>query len=613
MTRSVLISTAALAALACPAAASEAPTEVDEIVVTAARLPAPLAATPGARVIDAEEIGARGAVFAADVLADVPGLSLYRNGAFGGVTSVRMRGAAADKTLVLVDGVAVNDPSHPTGAYDFAGLDLGDIERIEILSGPQGSLWGSDAIGGVIAFITREPEGFRAELEAGSLDTARLSASAGVAREAWAVGLTAASFTTEGVSRADARDGNVETDGFDNRTVGLSGRLRLAPRIELDARYRFSGSRTELDGYPAPLFVLRDTDEVSDTANRSGFLRVTVDGPWDFEHQFLWAASEVDRQVRGGDFPSHYIGGRRQLRWQAQNPAVTDQLGLAFGLEQEDTEGDLSTGLSEQLGAVSGFAVARVALTPALDLTGSVRLDDPQDYAAETTARLAASWRPGGGWRLGAAWGQGFKTPTISQTVCDFCFPAAPFPTLVPERAEGLDVEAAWRSADGRLDLRLGLWRLEVEDQIVFIFDPLNFDSHYLNIDRTESDGAELEAGVRLGGGFELRGAYAWTDARDAATGERLPLTPEHAGTVSLDWRRGPLRAGLRVRAEGEQVDVGGERDGFVTADLTGGWALNEHVELTARVGNLADEAFQEALGYGEPGRTGYLGLRLRY
>src|SRR5690606_31352754 len=106
---------------------------------------------------------------------------LYRNGAFGGVTAVRMRGASADKTLVLVDGVAVNDPSHPSGSYDFAGLDLADVERIEILSGPQGSLWGSDAIGGVIAFTTREPDGFRAEVEAGSLDTARLSASAGVA------------------------------------------------------------------------------------------------------------------------------------------------------------------------------------------------------------------------------------------------------------------------------------------------------------------------------------------------------------------------------------------------------------------------------------------------
>ncbi|WP_313452440.1 TonB-dependent receptor plug domain-containing protein, partial [Brevundimonas sp.] len=152
MKRSILLSTAAItAAFAAPAFAAAADsgdaTQLDEVVVTATRLPAIVADTPGARVIDGKTIEQRGAIFAADILADVPGLSVTRTGAFGGVTQVRMRGAGPGKTLVLVDGAPVNDAAEPNGAYDFSSFELADVERIEILSGPQSSLWGSDAIG----------------------------------------------------------------------------------------------------------------------------------------------------------------------------------------------------------------------------------------------------------------------------------------------------------------------------------------------------------------------------------------------------------------------------------------------------------------------------------
>ena len=169
MTRSILYATAAAVCLPLPAwaQAHDKPDEdLPEVVVTATRLPAIVDATPGARVIDRSTLDRRGAVFAADILGDVPGLSVYRAG-LGGVTSVRIRGASQDKSLVLVDGVPVNDPSQPAGGFDFAGFDLTDVERIETLSGPQSSLWGSDAIGGVIAFTSRELDGLRAEAEAG--------------------------------------------------------------------------------------------------------------------------------------------------------------------------------------------------------------------------------------------------------------------------------------------------------------------------------------------------------------------------------------------------------------------------------------------------------------
>ena len=195
--RSLLFATAAAVCLPSHALAQEAGDDpLPEVVVTATRLPVVAQETPGARVIDSATIERRGAVFAADILPDVPGLSVYRAG-FGGVTSVRIRGAAQDKSLVLVDGVPVNDPSQPAGGFDFAGFDLGDIERIEVLSGPQSSLWGSDAIGGVIAFTSRELDGLRAEAEAGSFDTARGRLAVGVAEDRHALGAFVSRFDSE--------------------------------------------------------------------------------------------------------------------------------------------------------------------------------------------------------------------------------------------------------------------------------------------------------------------------------------------------------------------------------------------------------------------------------
>lgn len=600
-----------LAALALPAHAEDDPTEVGEVIVTATRLETPRPEIAGAHVLDAERIEASGAVLAADILQEIPGVSLYSQGAFGGVTSVRLRGAAQDKTLVLLDGVALNDPSQPAGGYDFGALELFDIGRIEVLSGPQGSLWGSDAIGGVIALTSREPGGARLDLEAGSLGTLRAAGSVGTSNARWALGLSGSVFETEGVSRADARDGNSERDGFENRTLGLTGRLALGP-VTLDARARWNAATAELDGYPPPTYAFRDTDEVSDTESLSGFVRARF-GALGLDHALTWQASEIDRAITGGAFPSRYVGERRALRWQADRDLFYHTVDVAFGLEREETEGDLSTGDAARLGAASAFAAGRARLTDRLTLSASLRWDDPDDYAAEATARLSAAYALTPGLTLSGSWGQGFKTPTISQTVCDFCFAFGPYPVLRPERAEGFDLGLAWRSADGDRTARIAAFRLEVEDEISFFFDPGTFESYYVNLGRTRSTGVELEGEWALSPAWNVRAAYAWIDAEDAETGARLLRVPEHSGSVTAAWSDGPWRAALTVRGESDQADAGGEREGFVVARLAGGYALSEAVELTLRVENLTDVHYQETLFYGEPGRAAYAGVRLRY
>ncbi|MCS6626288.1 TonB-dependent receptor [Roseibacterium beibuensis] len=611
--RSLLFATAAAVFFPLSAHASpddDGPDPLDEVVVTATRLPAIVADTPGARVIDRETIDRRGAVFAADILSDVPGLSVVRSGAFGGVAQVRMRGASPGKTLVLVDGVPVNDPAEVNGAFDFSGLELSDIARIEVLSGPQSSLWGSDAIGGVIAFTTRELDGRAVEAEAGSFDTARGRLAAGVSTDRYGFGAWVSHFDTEGISAADAADGNPEADGFTSTTAGARGRYAFTQAVSVDGAMRWTDSEAELDGYPAPAFVLADTADSQISEQWSGFGRLRFDA-LGLSHQFSVSASDIARETEAA-FPSAFEADRQAWRWQADGEAA----GVAFvlGAEREESDGSLSTGLTEELGVTSVFATARIEPSDRLSLSGALRFDKTDDFGSKTTGRVSTAFDAGGGVTLSAAYGTGFKAPSISQAVCDFCFSSQPFPVLRPETATGYEAAIGWASADGRLEGRATAYRLEVEDQITYVFDPATFDSYYVNVAETATDGVELEGRARLGGGFDLSLAWAWSDARDETTGARLLRVAERTGSATLGWTGERRSAALTVRAEGDMPDAGGTtREGFVTANLNAAYELTDHVTVTARIENLADETYQQLVGYGEPRRSGYVGIRLRY
>ncbi|GLS02152.1 ligand-gated channel [Brevundimonas denitrificans] len=612
MTRSILFATAA-AVLFPLSAGAQTPDDPDavlpEVVVTATRLPAIVADTPGARVIDRATIDQRGAVFAADILSEVPGLSVVRSGAFGGVAQVRIRGASPGKTLVLVDGVPVNDPAEVNGAFDFSGFELSDIERIEVLSGPQSSLWGSDAIGGVIALTTRDLDGFDAGVEAGSFGTVRGRLAGGLLTERYGFGAWVSHFDTAGISAADEADGNPEADGFTSTTVGGRARYAFTPDAVADGSVRWTDSAADLDGFPAPTWALADTPDRQSSEQWSGFGRLRLKA-FGLDHQFSLSASDMARETISA-FPSAFAADRQVARWQANGAA--SGVAFAVGAEREETQGSLSTGLTEQLGASSVFATARIDPTDRLSLTGALRFDDTDDFGSKTTGRVSGAFDAGAGFTLSAAYGTGFKAPSISQAVCDFCFSSQPFPVLRPETAEGYEAAVGWASPDGRIEGRMTVYRLNVEDQITYIFDPTTFDSFYVNLAETATDGVELEGRARLGGGFDLSLAWAWTDARDEATGARLLRVPERAGSATLGWTGARLSGALTVRGEGDQDDAGGVREAFITANLTGSYALTDKVTLTARIENLADERYQQVFGYGEPGRSGSVGIRLRY
>jgi len=597
--RAVFLSTAALAAL-IPCAALAADAAVDELIVTATRLPTEPELVTGARIIDQAELEARQSVFATDVLATIPGVAVARNGPFGGIGAIRIRGASADKTLVLIDGVPVGDAADPNGTFDPASLQLSDIERIEVLSGPQGSLWGSEAIGGVIAFTTRELDGWRLEAEGGSFDTARGFAGVGVAEDGYALNASVTGFRTDGISKAAS---GTEKDGFETITANVGGRVRLSDALQLDGRVRYTDSDIDIDGFPPPSYALGDTPDSNTSRAWSGFGRATfAGGPLGLTHKASVSLYDLTRR-NISDFPARYTAERQVLRW------TTERDGFVVGAERDDSKANLDGRTSTDLSTTSAFGVFRTKLD-VVTLTGSLRYDDPDRFKARATGRLSAAVDAGAGFTVTASAGQGFKTPTISQVICDFCF--APPVELKPEKAEGYDVRLGWASADGRVTGALTGYKLKVRDQISYVA------SRYINIARTRSNGLEAEANVALTEGLRLKLAYAVMDAVDGTTGASLLRVPDRSGAAALFWDAGPWGAALTVRAESSQSDTDTDgfsrivRKGFATADLAGEYRLNERVTFTARVENLADKGYQETFGYAEPGRAAYVGVRLR-
>ena len=459
----------------------------------------------------------------------------------------------------------------------------------------------------MIAFSSRVPHGWRASLEGGSFGYARATVGAGLQNERFEGGVIAAGWRADGISAADQRDGNGESDGGWSYTLAARGRLILADRVSVFGQVRRLETRSDTDGYPPPNYTFADTLETA--RNTIWFGQAGLDAQvFGVAHQATYAVYDIDRANLGGDFPSAFTARRQIGRYTASYGAPGDRFGLQGGLEYEDDRATLSDGTGLNIANASAFLVARINPTGALSLTGSVRYDDPSNFAGVVTGRLAGVWRVGGGFSLTSAWGQGFKTPTISQLACDYCFPGGRSTGLRPEHAKGYELGLRWSGMGGRTSAQLTAFHLDVTDQIDFAS---SFPFRYANLKQTRSDGIEASLEQQLSETWQLRAAYTHTVARNLDTGAALLRVPRDSGSISLSYLGRDVSAIATVRAQGPQADAGGQRPGFVVVNLAGQYQISRQIALTARVENLTNTHYQEVLGYGEPGISAFIGVRL--
>lgn len=582
----------------------------DEIIVTGTRLnQTSYEVGSSVSVITANDLDTLGFDFVVDALASAPGVTINQNGAFGGVASVRIRGASSEQTLVLVDGLAVNDTSAPGGGYDFSRFDPENIERIEILKGPHSTLWGSDAIGGVVSITTKRAEdGLHGSLfgEYGSFNTFRAGASLNGAIEGGDFRLSVTGIDSDGLSKADEANGNTEEDGYTSYTFSGRGGVNFPGGARLDLTALYTDAETEFDSFVfGAQGNVGDGDEVSETEEFSANLSLQLPLLDDrFENLFLIGYSDIERQnFTNGAFGFGAEGDRTLLRYQGTFKA-NERHSVAFGAEHEDT-----TANDDDASITGYFALYEFKPVEKLTLTGGVRVDDHTRFGSETTARVAAAYNPNEQITLRGSWGQGFKAPTIFQTTFFCCGATAPNADVLPENSDAFDFSAEFRTQDGRGEIGVTYFDQSVENLISFSFAI----GGYENIPGAETSGIEAFASYQFTDWLGLGVNYAYIDAQDNQ-GNTLIRVPEHSGevTVSLD-PEGPVSGAILVRYNGEEDDFNGTVDDWLRVDLTASYDLGDNVEVYGRVENLFDENYQQILGYGTPGLSGSFGVRLRY
>lgn len=600
------------AATACafsPSAFAQTQVETDEIVITSTRLDQTASESgTSLSIITRADIEQLGFDFVVDALASAPGVTVNQNGAFGGNASVRIRGASSEQTLVLIDGISVNDPTSPGGGFNFARLDTANIERIEILKGPQSTLWGGDAIGGVVNITTKRAKpgvslsGFA---EAGRFNTLRGGASVGISGDVGDFRLAYSGIRTDGISKADEANGNDETDPFDSTTFSGSGGINLG-KARLDTQLLFTAAEVAFDSFVfGNQGNVGDGDEISETTEFSG--HVSLNLPLfggRLENLFLIGYSEIERDNFSDNVPSFSAEGDRTIFRYQGNFTVNDHNSLAFGAEREESR----TGRDET--AIDGlFGLYELKPIDALTLTAGVRVDDHERFGSETTGRLAAAYDLNTQLTLRATVGQGFKAPTIFQTTFFCCGATAANADLQPERSDGFDVGADYRTIDGKGEISVSYFDQTVDNLIDFSFA----SGGYINIPGADRSGIELSGSYQLSSWLNIAAGYAYIDAKNNE-GDALARVPENSANVTFGFTPdGPISGAVLVRYNGEEQDSNGLVGDWTRVDLNAAYQINSHVEFYGRVENLLSEDYQQILGFGTPGRSAYIGVRLRY
>lgn len=631
---------AALVLSPLPAATQQPPFILEGLVVTAS--PTPRAAGDVARfvtVLEGEVLRAQGLTSVADALRAVPGVTVVQGGSFGAVTSVFLRGGESDHVQVLVDGVPVNQPG---GSFDFSGLFLDNVERIEVVRGPASSLYGSDAMAGVIHVITRTGRGSpsgEVSLRGGSFSRREASARAegGGSVASWSASV--ARLRTDGVYARNS--------GFENRVA--SAHVRLAPDPETRAsvalrlaerthRFPTDGSGAVTD---ANAFTFGDEASVALTVTRALSARLELRG------------SVAMAQTDGGtddqpDSPADTLGTYAFTSLDHMRRTVADLRahltlphGLAtFGAELEEQRQRSFSEVASQWGPSVGRSeygrenrAAFVHLTgagKAFSFAAGSRLEDNERFGRFASWNAEVGWRPAARTRLRAAAGRGMKEPTFFENFARGWVQGNP--DLLPERSRSVEVGLEQEGLGGRGVLRATLFTQRLRDLIQYVALPASVgDPNFVNVAAAATSGLEVAAEGRVGR-VRWGGDWSWTrtevleaptddgEGADFVPGARLLRRPVHAGGVhaALSGARGTLRMDVRVVGSREDRDFSSwparrvELPRYQVVNL-GGEIPVGRVVLGIRAENLLDARYEEVSGFPAPGRGLYLGGRVPF
>ncbi len=590
-------------------------------------------------IITREEIEQRQVKYLSDLLRDVPGFAVSQAGGAGAQTQVRVRGAEANQLLVLIDGVRANDPALGDGfQYQFALTS--NIERIEIIRGPQSATWGSDAMAGVINIIRKKnvtSKYLAGHVEAGSFSTINLGVDAGYSGDIFRLSGGVSYLDTDGTNIS--RSGN-EKDGAENTTANIALEVDAGDAFTLGFTGQMVDATSEFDdidffvtGLPQDADRVTESDQTFLTGD-VGYAR--SESP--FSANFSIRLLDTDHQNFGdGLWTSSTAAETFELRLRG-GWAFGQKHSLNFALERQDIDysqrgeasifGDPN---QDQSYDVNGYALEYVG-KPVADFTWTLsgRLDDHSDFDDAKTWQLAGAYKLSSALRLRGSVGTGSKTPTFTERYGFFEDLFIGNPGLKPESSQGWEIGIDTNWSEGRQTLLLTWFDQDLQDEIDgFVFDPETFMFTAKNKDSdSKRQGVEAVFDARAGKFWSFGASYTYTDATEKdAMGQsvREVRRPKHIASLTANYYfaedRGNLN--LNVNYSGKQLDVffspvtftldRVDIPSYTVVDLAGAWKLSDSLELTVRASNLFDEEYEEILGFVRPGRAFYAGLRGRF
>ncbi|MFQ5642591.1 MAG: TonB-dependent receptor plug domain-containing protein [Thiogranum sp.] len=623
--------------------------EMDDLVVTATRLATPRdEVASSVTVITAGDIRRKQYRSVPQALRSVPGLHVVQSGGPGQQTSVFMRGTNSNHTLVLIDGIEASDPSSPNGAVDFSNLWLDNIERIEVVRGPQGTLYGSDAIGGVIQITTRRGAGKlhgAAQAEGGSDSTFNQQASAAGANNAvnYSFGVTHIDTDADSVTPSRLRNGvSAEDDAYENWTASARLGMDLSDTLEVNFFGRYIDSETKLDP-ELESFGFGTTEDRDARLDQTEYLlrgeakAQLLGGLW--EATLSTSYTDFDRKNRNNrQAPNETLTRTRfegdKLKLELKNDLyLIDEHIFTVGMEAEKENMD-SGGFSDFGGFIVGEESNADARNNAIYVQdqfsyggrffGTIggRYDKHDDFGSEFTYRVAPVYvHRETGTRIKGSVATGFKAPTLFQTdgftPNNFGSFYRGNPNLDPEESFGWEAGFEQPLWNKRVNLGATYFRSNIDDLMQVVFDP-SFNSTYENIDKADIKGIESFIHTQPLKSLSVNANYTYTDAENDDTGEKLLRRPKHKADLDVQYRpTAKTSINLTVNYVSDYDDISRETgatikgDDYTVLDIAAEYAISKRWRIFGRVENLSDEHYEPADGFQASDRSMIAGAEL--
>ncbi|MEL6979255.1 MAG: TonB-dependent receptor [Pseudomonadota bacterium] len=592
--------------------------ETPPIIVSGTRFQTPIDQVGrSVSVITADEIEERQIRTVYDALRTVPGVQVIRSGSFGAVSSVSLRGLGSNQTLVVIDGVEQNDPTSANGAFNFANLDAADIERIEVLRGAQSTLYGSNAIAGVINIVTKDGRGRAGGdfyLEGGSFGTLRGSATLSGGGDFASGRITVSGIRTDGYSSAAERFGNKEDDGYESASLSGKGRIQPVDNLYFDGSFRVQSSEFEFDNFQADADNVGETEEIFASGSVTLLL---FDGR--FENKLSVSHLETDRlNVDGADAVTFDADGQRSAYGYQATLRPIDEVSLIFGVdyEEEETRVKEGFGATAEREAFGRFALIQVQPFPFLTLNGGIRRDTSGDFKGATTHNASGVFEvPFTGTLLRASYAEGFRAPSTAELTPTL--PTIEPANLVPEESQGWDVGVEQPLFGDKASVAVNYFEQDVKNLIGFsVVEPFtpNFDGRFENFDDFETKGVEVSLSADPTKWLSATASYTYTDAVNLGTNTAAGLQPEHSATLDLAVRpTDRVNLGVAVTYNGEEELFGVIVQDYVLVDLRAEFAIDDQVDIFGRVENLTDTDYLDNPSFGTAPISAYGGVKARF